>query len=51
MEPTLPTEITLKLSPEIAQFIAYSINAVIFHGVNITICTLTNWVPSKITRR
>jgi hypothetical protein len=46
-----PTEITLKLSPELAEFITYLISAIIFHGANLTICTLTNWVPNKISRK
>jgi hypothetical protein len=48
---TIPTEIYLKLSPELAEFTAHLINAIIFHGAGIALCTLSNWVPNKVTKR
>jgi hypothetical protein len=47
----IPTQIELKLSTDLAKFIAHLIHNIVYHGVGISLCFLTNWIPNKVTRK
>lgn len=47
----VPTQIELTLSPELAEFITHLIYNIAYHGLGISLCVLTNWIPNRVTRK